>query len=108
MVGSAIDAQRQHAPRRLGGGGHRTPHGVLHLPPSVRDPVRIILAAHIQLRRWRRLEQTTEAADLQRRVREIIAARDTLLQQFFRNCDSPDGVDSPHEPCGSSQRCRSG
>lgn len=97
----------RHAVRRLGARGRGNPHGVLLLPPSVRDPVRIILAAQIQLRRWRRKEQTTEAADLQRRVREIIAARDALLGEIFQKVDPTEGVDSPHEDCGSSRRLRS-
>lgn len=92
----------RHVVRRLNARGRGNSHGVLLLPPSVRDPVRIILAAQIQLRRWRRKEQTTEAADLQRRVREIIAARDALLEEIFQKVEPTDGVDSPHAACGSS------
>jgi hypothetical protein len=43
------------------------------------DPVRIILAAHIQLRRWRRAESGQPPDRIQRRIQAIVAAREALI-----------------------------
>lgn len=84
-------------PGRRGSPG---PHRILMLPPAVNDPVRIILAAQIQLRRWRSAETGLAPAALQNRIREIITARETLLQGSAhgppRQTALPQGVDSCH------------
>jgi hypothetical protein len=41
--------------------------------------VMIILAAQIQLRRWRRAEDGQSPSRIRQRIREITAARDSLL-----------------------------
>ncbi len=97
MVGfDSVDARGGKAARRAATGRRYCPHRVLRLPRSVRDPVRIILAAQIQLRRWRRPDQTTTAADSQRRVREIVAARDGLLREALPCVGRAKGVNSPN------------
>ena len=74
------------------------PHRVLGLPTGESDPVRIITAAHVRLRRWRRLmDRATdgrEAVGTVGRVQRIILARDTLLRQVYDLLD-PVGQ-SPH------------
>ena len=55
------------------------PHRVLRVPRQETDPVRIILAAQIQLRRWRRSEPGRSPDRIQRRIRAIVAARDALI-----------------------------
>lgn len=62
--------------------------GLLGLPVAVHDPVTIITAAQIRLRRWRRLlndgpvgkapDRTAAAND---RIRRITQARDALLRR---------------------------
>ena len=54
-------------------------HRLLRVSPQENDPVVIILAAQIQLRRWRRAEPGQSASRIRRRIREITAARDSLL-----------------------------
>jgi hypothetical protein len=56
------------------------PHRVLRVPRHESDPVRIILAAQIQLRRWRRSEPGQFPDRIQRRIRAIVAARDALIE----------------------------
>ncbi len=56
-------------------------HRVLGLKNGERDPVSIIRAAQIRLRRWRRLHTSVPAASWRRRVQLIVAARDDLLAQ---------------------------
>ena len=55
------------------------PHRVLRVPRHETDPVRIILAAQIQLRRWRRSEPGQSSDRTQRRIQAIVAARDALV-----------------------------
>ena len=59
--------------------GPLVPHRVLRIPRHETDPVRIILAAHIQLRRWRRAEPGQSPSLVRQRIREIGAARDALI-----------------------------
>ena len=72
------------------------PHRVLRISRHEKDPVQIILAAQIQLRRWRRQDSLAEQAASQaasqaksqaasqsktrQRIKEIIAARESLLR----------------------------
>ena len=55
------------------------PHRVLRVPRHEADPVRIILAAQIQLRRWRQAEPGQTSARIRQRIRTIVAARDALI-----------------------------
>lgn len=55
------------------------PHRVLRISRGETDPVQIILAAQIQLRRWRRGELGEKPLRIRQRIREIIAARDSLM-----------------------------
>ena len=60
-----------------------TYHKILKLPPNEVDPVRIISAAHLQLRRWRSGEVGVAVSEQQRRVRLIIVARDAMLRHVL-------------------------
>lgn len=75
-------------------------HDVLRLPSAVDDPVRIIRAAQIQLRRWRREVAAGPAAARQRHVSkvvgEIIAARESLLRSSIHVQAPQVGVNSSH------------
>lgn len=55
------------------------PHRVLRISRGETDPVQIILAAQIQLRRWRRGEPGETPLRIRQRIRQIIAARDSLM-----------------------------
>lgn len=65
-----------------------TYHKVLKLPPNEVDPVQIISAAHLQLRRWRSGEIGVAASEQQRRVRLIIVARDAMLRHVLNGGSS--------------------
>ena len=54
-------------------------HRLLRVSPQENDPVMIILAAQIQLRRWRRAETGQSPSRIRQRIRQITAARDMLL-----------------------------
>jgi len=56
------------------------PHRVLRVPRYETDPVRIILAAQIQLRRWRQVELGQTPSRIRQRIRTIVAARDELIR----------------------------
>ena len=75
-------------------------HAVLRLPAAVDDPVRIIRAAQIQLRRWRREVAHAAAEPRQQRageiVVEIIAARESLLRRSLVMQTPQLGVQSAH------------
>ena len=71
-------------------------HAILRLSPSEDDPVRIIQAAQIQLRRWRQLARLTPAARWRDHVGEIIAARDALLGIADHVTSPRAGVHSAH------------
>lgn len=62
-------------------------HRVLGLARGESDPVRIITAAHVRLRRWRRLMDRVShpraSGGTVGRVERIIRARDALLQQTY-------------------------
>jgi hypothetical protein len=45
------------------------------------DPVQIILAAQIRLRRWRRLDPAEMPAQRQQRVHEIVGAREAMMRR---------------------------
>ncbi|MFM8708028.1 MAG: hypothetical protein ACKOHK_08085 [Planctomycetia bacterium] len=59
------------------------PHRVLRISRRETDPVQIILAAQIQLRRWRRSEPGKTPLkiqqQIQQRIHEIVSARDALM-----------------------------
>ena len=55
------------------------PHHVLQISRDESDMERIILAAQIQLRRWRQDELAHTSFRSQQRIRQIIAARDAML-----------------------------
>ncbi len=55
------------------------PHRVLRVSPDETDMERIIVAAQIQLRRWRQGELGHTSFRSLHRIRRIIAARDSLL-----------------------------
>ena len=54
---------------------------ILGLPVGEADPVRIILAAHIRLRRWRRAGESEPSSGTVGHIRRINRARDALLQK---------------------------
>lgn len=71
-------------------GGEASLMGLLGLPAADQDPVAIITAAQVRLRRWRRALNTVghqrvapRASAVSDRIRRIAAARDTLLRQAF-------------------------
>jgi len=76
------------------------PHRVLRISRHEKDPVRIILAAQIQLRRWRRQESLAEQAVSQaasqaktrQRIKQIIAARESLLMAAVTRIGIPDRI----------------
>jgi len=57
------------------------PHRVLQIDQQETDTLRIILAAQIQLRRWRRGEPDRPSFRSLQRIRAIVAARESLLAQ---------------------------
>lgn len=65
------------------------PYKLLQVSPRESDPVRVILAAQIQLRRWRSLaccelsgQGVTWRLEPRQRILEIVAARDAMLQRI--------------------------
>ena len=58
---------------------------LLRVSPHENDPVVIILAAQIQLRRWRRAEPGQSPSKIRQRIRQITAARDSLLMVQTRS-----------------------
>jgi hypothetical protein len=71
-------------------------YAILRLSPSEDDPVRIIQAAQIQLRRWRQVARLAPSARWRDHVGEIIAARDALLGIDDRVTAPREGVHSAH------------
>jgi hypothetical protein len=55
------------------------PHRVLGISRCETDPVQIILAAQIHLRRWRRSEPGKTRLKIRQRIHAIISARDSLM-----------------------------
>jgi hypothetical protein len=95
---------------RASASGDRRPiqsHAVLRLPAAVDDPVRIIRAAQIQLRRWRREVANAPAVPRQQQageiVGDIIAARELLLRRSLMMQTPQAGVESTHEGCRSER-----
>ncbi|RLS75472.1 MAG: hypothetical protein DWI03_11610 [Planctomycetota bacterium] len=78
FLGSCGGQARGHLQGRLAGSGVWRRR--LGLPPGEIDPVRIVQAAQIRLRRWRRSSRDS-AATSQHRLRQIIEARDGLLRE---------------------------
>ena len=60
-------------------------HRLLRVSLQENDPVMIILAAQIQLRRWRRAEPGQSPSKIRQRIRQITAARDSLLMVQTRS-----------------------
>jgi hypothetical protein len=60
-------------------------HRLLRVSPQENDPVMIILAAQIQLRRWRRAQPGQSPSKIRARIRRITAARDSLLMVQTRS-----------------------
>ena len=58
-------------------------HRILRLPPHVVDPIQIISAAYVQLRRLRTSDPIASAMERQRQVRLIVVARDMLLRRVI-------------------------
>lgn len=59
------------------------PHRVLGISRHETDPVQIILAAQIRLRRWRRIDPAAMAV-VRRRVDEIVNAREAMMQRAIQ------------------------
>jgi hypothetical protein len=92
----AKDTHFSAEPQLVGTLGHGSkankaePHRLLRVSPDENDPVMIILAAQIQLRRWRRAEPGQSSSRIRQRIREITTARDLLLLvQTQSNADKP-------------------
>lgn len=64
-------------------GRHMRYHRILRLPPHEVDPVQIISAAYVQLRRWRSGDHQVPEAERLRRVWQIITARDAMLRHVL-------------------------
>ncbi len=79
LVGTVGHAGHAGPPSHGRKANHVKPHRLLRVSPHENDPVMIILAAQIQLRRWRRAEDGQSPSRIRQRIREITAARDSLL-----------------------------
>lgn len=79
---------RPEAPRRRG----PQPHEVLGLPSCEDDAVKVIEAAQLLLRRWRRVplagsaEREGRAEEAAIQIRRIIAARESMLERIHARC----------------------
>jgi hypothetical protein len=67
----------------------RLPHEVLGLSPREEDAVRVIEVSRLMLRPWRRaplgiddLSSVKIAGDVRNRIKEIVAARQAMLEQI--------------------------
>lgn len=101
-------ARSRMTPREETDGFRPVPsHAVLRLHSAVDDPVQIIRAAQIQLRRWRRELAEVGAVVGQRRVGklvgEIIAARNSLLKRSVDGHPPQPGVESGDGGEGSAR-----
>lgn len=101
-------ARSRMTPREETDGFRPVPsHAVLRLHSAVDDPVQIIRAAQIQLRRWRRELAEAGAVMGQRRVGklvgEIIAARNSLLRRSVDVHPPQTGVESGNGGEGSAR-----
>ena len=77
------------APSAKGAARLRPPHEVLGLSPREEDAVRVIEVSQLMLRRWRRaplgiddLPPVKTDGDLRNRIKEIVAARQAMLEQI--------------------------
>lgn len=94
---STIDTSKTAVIRsRLAGvAGHpvfqrsKKPHRVLGLPSKEVDPVRIILAAQLRLRGLRRMNDRNLSSQKQDRIREVVAARESLLMLALLRGSNP-------------------
>lgn len=89
---------RPSVPRRVSGrrgpvsrnSGVSRPHEVLGLSKGEVDAVRVIEVAHLLLRRWRMVRSGVEVpgpapaspAEVTNRIRQIVAAREAMLQRI--------------------------
>jgi hypothetical protein len=94
MKRSGLSGIESSRPRMVGsaavGSDESRLMGLLGLPAADQDPVTIITAAQVRLRRWRRVLNSgwgervaPDALAVNDRIRRITAARDTLLRQAF-------------------------
>lgn len=91
------ESTRLGSPARFSGRKSSGHHRVLGLRSHQNDPLMIITAAQVRLRRWRRLpDHAPEAlhSGLVDQIRRIIAARDALLEQTYESLRM-DGGSSP-------------
>jgi hypothetical protein len=77
------------APSAKGAARLRPPHEVLGLSPREEDAVRVIEVSRLMLRPWRRaplgiddLPPVKIAGDVRNRIKEIVAARQAMLEQI--------------------------
>lgn len=70
--------------RRQPGSAAVEPHRVLGISRHETDPVQIILAAQIRLRRWRRIDPAEMSVQRRRRVDEILGAREAMMQRALQ------------------------
>jgi hypothetical protein len=77
------------APSAKGVARLRPPHEVLGLSPREEDAVRVIEVSQLMLRRWRRaplgiddLPPAKTTGDVRNRIKEIVAARQAMLEQI--------------------------
>jgi hypothetical protein len=56
-----------------------SPHRVLRVSRHETDPVMIILAAQLQLRRWRLADPAKQCPRIRQRIQAIVVARDLLV-----------------------------
>ena len=77
------------APSAKGAVRLRPPHEVLGLSPREEDAVRVIEVSQLMLRRWRRaplgiddLPPVKISGDVRNRIKEIVAARQAMLEQI--------------------------
>ena len=77
------------APSAKGAARLRPPHEVLGLSPREEDAVRVIEVSQLMLRRWRRaplgiddLPPVKFTGDVRNRIKEIVAARQAMLEQI--------------------------
>lgn len=77
------------APSAKGAARLRPPHEVLGLSPREEDAVRVIEVSQLMLRRWRRAPLGIDDVplikidgDVRNRIKEIVAARQAMLEQI--------------------------
>lgn len=83
LVGLGDGRARHH---RVG-----VPHRVLGLRADERDPVVIILAAQLRLRRWRRPQPVAPEHPNTAPIRAIVSARDAMLREALARLSGDPG-----------------